>query len=254
MNAFKKILVTIAAAATLGDRPHLDQASAKLRLWLRLLWGYGGYGYNNYPSYGYGMATVVPRTTTATVTATAVTATATAPGNGGFPCFPSTRRDFQAPGRCRSTRLPRRGRRPLSLSVERAFDEKHLGFVDAAELTPGGVGLGRQAPGNESDHGLAWSQSEEIAWPMTQRHVAKNSCISLATATYLVVDDQPRRSTWRLTERVLCRQRTRDRPTKKPGSISRRSKLPQPTKTRYLEMLPRRCRRKEARPVDRRNS
>jgi hypothetical protein len=31
--------------------------------------------------------------------------------------------------------------------------------VDAAELTPGGVGLRRQAPGNESDHGLARSQS-----------------------------------------------------------------------------------------------
>ena len=103
MNAFKKILVTIAAAATLGGYGYGS---------------YGGYGYNNYPSYGYGYGyKAVPRTTTATVTATAVTATATAPGNGGFPCFPSTRRDFQAPGCCRSTRLPRRGRRPLSLSV-----------------------------------------------------------------------------------------------------------------------------------------
>src|SRR5271169_6105905 len=44
------------------------------------------------------IAIVIPRTPTATVTATGTTATATVPGNGQFPGFPSTRRDFHRAG------------------------------------------------------------------------------------------------------------------------------------------------------------
>src|ERR1700722_17219902 len=51
MNAFKKTLVAIAAAATLGATGLAStQASAEDGYGYG---GYGGYGYNSYPSYGY---------------------------------------------------------------------------------------------------------------------------------------------------------------------------------------------------------
>ena len=66
---------------------------------------------------------------------------------------------------------------PLAQRSSKPY-EKHLGLLDAAELTPGGVGLRRQAPGNESDHGLARSQSEEITWD-DPRHVVDCICSRL---------------------------------------------------------------------------
>src|SRR5271167_2679564 len=51
MNAFRKTLVAIAAAATLGGTGLAStQASAEDGYGYG---GYGGYGYNSYPSYGY---------------------------------------------------------------------------------------------------------------------------------------------------------------------------------------------------------
>ena len=56
MNAFKKTLVAIAAAATLGATGLAStQASANgYSYGYGSYGGYGGYGYNSYPSYGYG--------------------------------------------------------------------------------------------------------------------------------------------------------------------------------------------------------
>ena len=127
MNAFKKILVTIAAAATLGGYGYGS---------------YGGYGYNNYPSYGYGygyswslvrlrlrlrppqLQLRLPLLVTADFPASP------RPGAIFKRRVVVVRHDFRAAGGD-----------PSRSAFERASDEKHLGFVDAAELTPGGVGL-----------------------------------------------------------------------------------------------------------------
>ena len=53
MNAFKKTLVAIAAAATLGATCLASSQVSANDYSYNSYGGYGGYGYNSYPSYGY---------------------------------------------------------------------------------------------------------------------------------------------------------------------------------------------------------
>nr|AAQ19814.1 hypothetical protein [Alcaligenes faecalis subsp. faecalis NCIB 8687] len=60
----------------------------------------------------------------------------------------------------------------LLLALQEPFNQKHLGFVDATDLLPGGIALRGQAPGEQAHYTFIRPQLEHLAGNDT-RHIAK---------------------------------------------------------------------------------